>query len=110
MLRSALLEAMREPRRLRSNTHKVLEPISARCQNEDNMSNVRAHQNSILQFVIDRYRCAPTFVDPVWLAMTIPQECVTETYCLHADEDVLDRVNPANARFGPRYREERMAS
>ncbi len=56
----------------------------------------------------DRY--APTFIDQVWLAMTIPQECVTETYCLHADQDLLDRVNPENARFGPRYREEWMAS
>ncbi len=55
-------------------------------------------------------RCAPTFIDQVWLAMTIPQECVTETYCLRADQDLLDRVNPENARFGPRYREEWMAS
>lgn len=55
-------------------------------------------------------RCAPTFIDQVWLAMTIPQECVIETYCLHADQDLLDRVNPENARFGPRYREEWMAS
>jgi len=55
-------------------------------------------------------RCAPTFIDQVWLAMTIPQECVIETYCLHADQDLLDKVNPENARFGPRYREEWMAS
>lgn len=56
------------------------------------------------------HRCEPRFIDQVWLAMTIPQECVTETYCLHADEDLLDRVNPENARFGPRYREEWIAS
>lgn len=55
-------------------------------------------------------RCAPTSIDQVWLAMTIPQECVTETYCLHADQDLLDRANPENARFGPRYRQEWMAS
>ena len=54
-------------------------------------------------------RCAPTSIDQVWLAMTIPQEYVTETYCLHADQNLLDRVNPANARFGPKYREEWMA-
>ncbi len=54
-------------------------------------------------------RCAPTSIDQVWLAMTIPQEYVTETYCLYADQDLLDKVNPANARFGSKYREEWMA-
>jgi len=54
--------------------------------------------------------CAPRFIDQVWLATTIPQECFTETYCLHADQELLDKANPENARFGPRYREEWMAS
>ncbi len=44
--------------RLRSLAQGVLESIPAQCQNEDNMSNSRAHQNSILQFVIDRYNAA----------------------------------------------------
>ena len=54
--------------------------------------------------------CAPAFIDQVWLAATIPQESVTEIYCLHADQNLMDRVNPENARFGPRYREEWMVS
>ena len=53
--------------------------------------------------------CAPTSIDQVWLATTIPQEHVTEIYCLHTDQDLLDKVNPENARFGPKYREEWMA-
>jgi hypothetical protein len=51
-------------------------------------------------------RCTPTSIDQVWLATTIPQEFVTEIYCLHADQDLLDRVNPETARFGSKYRDE----
>lgn len=51
-------------------------------------------------------RCLPTSIDQVWLATTIPQEFATDIYCLYADQELLDKVNPENARFGPKYREE----
>lgn len=44
--------------RPRSVAQVVFVLISAQCQNKDNMSNSRAHQNSILQLVIDRYNAA----------------------------------------------------
>jgi hypothetical protein len=54
-------------------------------------------------------RCAPNFIDQVWLAATIPQQYVTEVQFLQADQDLLNRVNPENATVGPKYREEWMA-
>lgn len=45
----------------------------------------------------------PTNIDQVWLAETYEPEDWIEIYCLLAEQAFMDRINPENAMFGPRY-------
>ena len=66
-----------------------------------------ANRANIYLAFLDAWECCETkAIDQVWLAATIESEDFTEIYCLFADQTLMDKVNPANARFGPRFREE----
>jgi len=55
-------------------------------------------------FLTARALVRPKHIGQVWLAETYePEEGYLFIYCLLADQNQMDRVNPANAMFGPRY-------
>lgn len=55
------------------------------------------------------YRCVPTpNIDQVWMAFNYEErdgETYFEIRCFLGPESIMDRVNPPNALFGPRYSE-----
>jgi len=55
-------------------------------------------------FLAAHARVNPRHISQVWLAETYePDERYLFIYCLLANQEIMDRVNPPNAMFGPRY-------
>jgi len=63
------------------------------------------NQGMIYQaFLAALAKVQPVHLDQVWLAESYePEKDFLFIYCLLADQSFIDRVNPANMMFGPRY-------